>query len=162
MSVVSSQARRGPSQRTLLIGGFVLVVIAIFIGSTLGRERMVAATNVNDAQLVGLGATVYAANCASCHGANLEGQPNWQQPKADGSMPAPPHDASGHTWHHNDQALFATTKLGGAATSPVAGPNGMPAFGATLSDREIWAVLSYIKSTWPPELQQQQERGHAP
>ena len=36
-------------------------------------------------------------NCASCHGDNLQGQPNWQQANADGSYPAPPHDASGHT-----------------------------------------------------------------
>lgn len=162
MAVVSSQARRGPSQRSWLIIGFVLFLLAITVGSSLNRPRSVSGTNVNDAQLVALGAQVYVANCASCHGANLEGQPNWQQPKADGSMPAPPHDASGHTWHHNDEALFATTKLGGAATSPVAAPNGMPAFGDTLSEREIWAVLSYIKSTWPPELQQQQEQGHEP
>jgi mono/diheme cytochrome c family protein len=162
MSVVSSQPRRGPSPRTLLIGGFFLVVVAIFVASALGRERAVTGTTVTDAQLVALGGQIYAANCASCHGANLEGQPNWQQPNADGSMPAPPHDASGHTWHHNDEALFATTKFGGAATSPVAAPNHMPAFGDKLSDREIWAVLSYIKSTWPPELQRQQEQGHAP
>ena len=162
MTVVPSKPRRGPSQRTLLIIGFVVVVIGIFVASTLGRERPLTGTDVADAQLVALGQQVYAANCASCHGGNLEGQPNWQQPLADGSMPAPPHDATGHTWHHNDEALFATTKLGGAATSPVAAPNAMPAFGGRLSDREIWAVLSYIKSTWPPEFQRQQEQGHAP
>jgi S-disulfanyl-L-cysteine oxidoreductase SoxD len=162
MAVVPSKPRQGPSQRTLLLIGFVVVVVGIFVASTLGRERQITGTNANDERLVSLGRQVYAANCASCHGANLEGQPNWQQPNADGSMPAPPHDVSGHTWHHNDEALFATTKFGGTATSPVAAPNAMPAFGARLSDREIWAVLSYIKSTWPAELQQQQERGHAP
>jgi mono/diheme cytochrome c family protein len=160
MAVVPSKPRRGPSQRTLLLVGFVVLVIGIFVASTLGRERPLDGTNVNDAQLVTLGRQVYAANCASCHGANLEGQPNWQQPNANGSMPAPPHDVSGHTWHHNDEALFATTKLGGAATSPVAAPNAMPSFGERLSDREIWAVLSYIKSTWPPDIQQRQEQGH--
>lgn len=154
------QARRGLAPRTLLILGFFALVLTIFIATALGRERAPAGTDVADAQLVALGQRVYAANCASCHGAALEGQPNWQQPNADGSMPAPPHDASGHTWHHNDASLFATTKYGGAATSPVAAPNAMPAFEGRLSDREIWAVLSYIKSTWPPELQEAQERGH--
>jgi S-disulfanyl-L-cysteine oxidoreductase SoxD len=162
MSVAPPQARRGPSQRTLLIIGFFGVVIAIFAATALGRERPAAGTDVHDARLVALGQQVYVANCASCHGGNLEGQPNWQQPLADGSMPAPPHDATGHTWHHNDESLFATTKFGGAATSPVAAPNTMPAFEGRLTDREIWAVLSYIKSTWPLELQQQQEQGHAP
>jgi mono/diheme cytochrome c family protein len=162
MSLVSSQRQRGLSPRTWLILGFFVIVVVVIVGSALGRERPVAGTNVSDQKLVALGGQVYIANCASCHGANLEGQPNWQQPNADGSMPAPPHDATGHTWHHNDEALFATTKLGGAATSPVAAPNRMPAFGATLTDREIWAVLSYIKSTWPPELQRQQEQGHGP
>ena len=28
----------------------------------------------------------------------------------------------------------------------------MPGFGATLSDQQIWDVLAYIKSTWPPRV----------
>jgi len=63
----------------------------------------------NPAQ-VALGRGVYAAQCARCHGANLEGQPNWQERQANGMMPAPPHDPSGHTWHHPDAALFGITK----------------------------------------------------
>jgi mono/diheme cytochrome c family protein len=27
-----------------------------------------------------------------------------------------------------------------------------------VSDDRIWAVLAYIKSTWPPEIRAQQER----
>ena len=30
----------------------------------------------------------------------------------DGRLPAPPHDESGHTWHHPDAQLFAITKYG--------------------------------------------------
>lgn len=160
MSAISSRSRRGVSSRTLLMTGFVLIIIIVVATSILGRARPVTTANIDDTQLVTLGKQVYATNCASCHGANLEGQPNWRQPNTDGSMPAPPHDATGHTWHHNDQALFDTTKHGGAATSPVTTPNRMPAFGAQLSDREIWAVLAYIKSTWPLELQQRQAQGH--
>ncbi|MBL4645745.1 MAG: c-type cytochrome, partial [Rhizobiales bacterium] len=51
--------------------------------------------------MVKKGAVIYAEYCASCHGADLEGQPNWQSPDADGKMPAPPHDQRGHTWHHS-------------------------------------------------------------
>jgi mono/diheme cytochrome c family protein len=107
-----------------------------------------------------LGREVYAAHCASCHGANLEGQPNWRQELPAGGLPAPPHDATGHTWHHDDQSLFATVKFGGAATAPSGFQSNMPAFGDRLSDREIRAVLAFIKSTWPPEIQEAQRQGH--
>lgn len=55
----------------------------------------------------------YQSFCASCHGANLEVQPNWRDFKEDGSLPAPPHDETGHTWHHDTEMLFNYTKLGG-------------------------------------------------
>ena len=32
----------------------------------------------------------------------------------------------------------------------------MPAFGQTLSDAEIWAVLAFIKSRWPEEIRARQ------
>ena len=84
-----------------------------------------------------------------CHGANLEGQPNWREKLASGRMPAPPHDESGHTWHHTDEVLFGITKYG---LTPKYGPSGyqsdMPAFGGKLSDADIWAVLSLIESRW--------------
>ena len=59
------------------------------------------------------GAALYARHCAACHGANLEGQPEWRSPKADGSYPAPPHDAEGHTWHHDDAMLTDYVARGG-------------------------------------------------
>lgn len=105
-----------------------------------------------DKKLVARGEEIYKTNCASCHGNNLEGQPNWRRRNEAGFMPAPPHDKTGHTWHHADVLLFELTKYG---LSKVAGPNyksDMPAFKDTLSDHEIIAALSYIKSTWPAEI----------
>lgn len=101
------------------------------------------------------GARLYVENCASCHGADLRGQPDWQAPGPDGIYPAPPHDASGHTWHHSDQLLFDYTKLGGAALMARQGmvfDSGMPGFGDQLSDEQIRSVLAYIKSTWPERI----------
>lgn len=99
-------------------------------------------------QQIERGHKVYADYCASCHGANLEGQPNWKRRLENGRMPAPPHDESGHTWYHSDQDLFAMTKfgVGGAVASY---ESDMPAFEGVLSDDDIAAVLAFIKSTWP-------------
>jgi mono/diheme cytochrome c family protein len=95
------------------------------------------------------GAKLYAQHCASCHGAKLEGQPNWRQRLANGRLPAPPHDESGHTWHHPDEVLFAITKNGLVPPyAPKDYESDMPAFGGKLSDAEIRAVLEYIKTHW--------------
>ena len=64
---------------------------------------------------VSRGRQVYAANCAACHGAQLEGQPDWQSPAANGRLPAPPHDETGHSWHHSDALLLSIIALGTAA-----------------------------------------------
>ena len=102
------------------------------------------------------GEKLYARECASCHGANLEGQPDWRKRLANGRFPAPPHDASGHTWHHPDEVLFGITKHGLVPPYAPAGyESDMPAFGGKLSDPEIRAVLAYIESRWSPEVRKQ-------
>lgn len=109
-----------------------------------------------------LGRQLYTERCASCHGANLEGQPDWMRRKPDGKLPAPPHDATGHTWHHSDRQLFQIVKDGLAAIVPVYETD-MPAFGGLMTDDEITAVLDYIKSTWPERQQAIQDaRSKAP
>lgn len=105
------------------------------------------------------GAALYQQNCASCHGAELQGQPDWRSPGPDGRLPAPPHDATGHTWHHGDDILFRITRDGTAAVVGGGYESDMPAFGDALTDAEIRAVLDYIKSTWPErERAYQRER----
>ena len=90
----------------------------------------------------------YVTYCASCHGVAGEGQPNWAFPGADGLLPAPPHDNTGHTWHHGDGYLFRVTKQGGAAFTLPGGVSGMPGFDAQLTDAEIRDVIVYIKGFW--------------
>ena len=102
------------------------------------------------------GAQLYSDNCASCHGVNLEGQPKWQMRNDDGSLPAPPHDETGHTWHHDNQLLFNYTKLGGQLLLEQRGIDGsasrMPGFAESLTDDQIWDILAFIQSTWPDEI----------
>lgn len=109
----------------------------------------------DSARVVAQGSQIYAEHCASCHGEKLRGQPDWQIPHPDGRLPAPPHDASGHTWHHDDATLIKLTTEGTAAyLGDPDHPTDMHGFGDVLSDREIVAVLSYIKSTWPTEIRE--------
>lgn len=135
-----------------------VVVAAVFTTGAMAQDgQTLAEMPVGDVSFLGVpiapgtlaaGAEIYTARCAACHGAKLEGQPDWKRRLANGRMPAPPHDASGHTWHHSDQDLFEITKGGLAAVLPDY-ESDMPAFGAQLSDADITAVLAFIKSTWP-------------
>ncbi|QQR40081.1 c-type cytochrome [Devosia rhizoryzae] len=94
------------------------------------------------------GQALYVDNCSSCHGVELQGQPDWMVRLPNGRLPAPPHDATGHTWHHSDEQLLRIVRDGLSAIAP-GYETDMPAFGATLSEPEIIAILDYIKSTWP-------------
>jgi mono/diheme cytochrome c family protein len=109
----------------------------------------------DDATQVALGREVYAEHCSMCHGANLEGQPNWMDRKPNGRLPAPPHDVSGHTWHHPDQQLILITKKGLSAVVP-GYQSDMPAFEGVLTDEQIAAILSFIESSWPPDIRERQ------
>lgn len=100
--------------------------------------------------VIAQGRAVYEQHCASCHGVQLEGQPGWQNRRADGRMPAPPHDASGHTWHHPNEVLRTIVRDGVQAYAPPGYQSDMPAFGGVLTDAQIRMVLAYIESTWPP------------
>lgn len=139
------------------------VALLVAVGAGAAAFFMRADPNVGradwaDAAQVAQGRGVYAAQCAACHGANLEGQPDWRRRQPNGRLPAPPHDESGHTWHHPDRVLFEITREGIAAHAPAGYESDMPAFGQTLSDAEIWAALAYIKSTWPAEIRNRQDR----
>ena len=103
------------------------------------------------------GAALYAQHCASCHGARLEGQPDWQIAGADGVLPAPPHDETGHTWHHDDAMLTDYVRRGGqvlrgeAARTPTfdqllldgrrPGDAARPAADVASTTSEAWRVL---------------------
>lgn len=115
-----------------------------------------AETERTSSATIALGRTVYAEQCASCHGENLEGQPDWKRRLPSGRLPAPPHDDSGHTWHHGDGVLFRITKEGPAAVVGDGYESDMPGFRHVLSDDEIRAALEFIKSTWSDRARQVQ------
>lgn len=160
----SKKIRRERSRRTrqppwsvagaIAAVGFGFALVSLLPGDE-GNDDVNAAL---DPVSIDAGRVLYSENCASCHGALLEGQENWKQHLPDGSLPAPPHDETGHTWHHPDEYLFTVTKLGGAATAPPGFVSAMPGFEDSLSDREIWQVLDFIKGQWPEDIRARQRR----
>lgn len=112
---------------------------------------------VLDAAEVAQGQGLYAVHCASCHGFELEGAADWQLQNEDGTFRAPPHDASGHTWHHGDKTLLESIRLGGGRLSQgIGGVSEMPAFKDVLNEAQMSSILAYIKSTWPDDIRQVQ------
>ena len=105
------------------------------------------------------GAAVYQARCAACHGARGEGAADWTRPGPGGVYPPPPHDSTGHTWHHADGLLYRIVARGTAAAigdTLRAARYGMPAFDSVLPPREIHAVITYLKTGWTPAQRRSQ------
>lgn len=135
--------------RPITIAAAIMVLVAITVAwFAFGR----AADGRAQAERLAQGRHLYVEHCAACHGENLEGQPNWQGRLPSGRMPAPPHDATGHTWHHSDDQLFRITRDGVAAIVGGNYESDMPGFRDVLTDDEIWAILDYIKGTWPKRV----------
>jgi mono/diheme cytochrome c family protein len=149
---------RRPSAQTIVIAVFaalVLVGLGVFFARAGGQPRLsgIERADPRSPTLVAAGRQLYVSRCAGCHGAGAQGAAGWQSRSPGGVQPAPPLDGGGPAPQRTDARLFAVIKQGG---QPFAAPetvSAMPGFGANLNDAEIWALVSYIKSTWPPELQ---------
>ncbi len=97
------------------------------------------------------GQEIYASNCAVCHGDAAQGQPSWHLTKEDGTLPPPPLNGEGHTWHHPDGFLYRIVSRGGTIQEGPGMPSfksAMPAFGQQLSHEEIVEVIGYVKGLW--------------
>ena len=100
-------------------------------------EKPAKSTDIN-----ATGANLYVAHCQSCHG-DRDGNGT--------TTGAPAHDHGGHTWHHPDAQLkdwIMNGKLGFGQ---------MPAFQDKLSESEVDAILSYIKTWWEEWQRESQE-----
>ena len=163
--MTAERANGGDAGRPTFTYAFwaVVVLAVLLVAGTLVAALWSSSASRADpanATQVALGRAAYERQCAACHGAKLEGQPNWRDRLPNGRMPAPPHDATGHTWHHPDTVLFGITKEGlvPGKYAPKGYTSDMAGFGGVLSDDEIWAVLAYLKSAWPQrELAYQRE-----
>lgn len=146
-------ATRNKIGLALLASTVAILAIAI-IAALWFDSKSPQRADPDNAQQVARGQTIYMQQCAACHGAQLQGQPDWRSRLSNGRLPAPPHDGSGHTWHHPDSVLFGITKHGliPGQYAPPGYQSDMPAFANSLPDNDIWAVLAYIKSTWSNDI----------
>jgi len=141
----------------LAVGAIVALTAVALLALRTDNNDLAAIAH--DPAQIALGGSLYSQHCAICHGVNLEGQPNWRTRKPDGRLPAPPHDESGHTWHHPDADLFQITKLGLVPPlAPESYQSDMPGFAAVLTDGEIRAVLAFIENSWPPDIRDRRTR----
>lgn len=116
-----------------------------------------------DPALVEQGRSIYLRQCASCHGPQGEAAPNWQKRNGEGELPAPPHNAEGHTWKHADAMLYRIVRQGWRDPFNKTERLTMPAFEDVLSPQETRAVITYLKTLWTPEqrrFQQEESREH--
>ncbi len=149
------------ARRTKLVLTLLGLGLALGAGLLLYQRFIAARPEPVTPEYLALGHGVYQEHCAACHGTDLEGQANWRQRGPDGLLPAPPHDETGHTWHHPDGQLFVMTKHGTAALVGAGYKTTMTGFGEVLNDTEIRAVLAYIKSRWPETIRRRQAEATA-
>ena len=143
----------------VIIRLIILSTVILVASCSPGQDDIIPPIDPDDPAQVARGTEVYQQHCAACHGKNLEGHPDWRKRRPDGRLPAPPHDETGHTWHHPDIVLFGISKHGLVPPyAPEDYASDMPAFGDVLPDEDIAAVLAYIKSTWSPEIRKMQEK----
>jgi S-disulfanyl-L-cysteine oxidoreductase SoxD len=142
--------------RNTLLGIIAIAIGIVAYGLLFGHARSTASEWIAPAQGEQWiqGQQIYTTYCAACHGVKLEGQPNWRSRMANGRLPAPPHDVTGHTWHHPDWQLIGMIRDGlvPGVTAPARYESDMPGFAKILSDEQIRLVLGYIKSYWPEDI----------
>ena len=136
-----------------------LVIVLIGCGPTDPPTAESTGIGPQPQQIAVSGEEIYQTQCASCHGVNLEGEADWRAGNEDGSFRAPPHDETGHTWHHPDEYLIDRIKNGtNALDAGAKALSNMPAYDGILTDEEINDVLDFIKESWPDDIRAQQDR----
>ncbi len=149
------KALESKKNRQRLMWGIGILGVVLILVAAVASFPSVPSYEIDptDAAVVALGQQVYATNCASCHGENLEGEENWRESDPNGLIKAPPHDETGHTWHHSNEYLIEATNKGATRLAGAnVGISPMPAYENILSRDEVAAVLAYIQSSWPQDI----------
>ena len=143
----------------IFVIGFAAIIVSLlyFLNPNNKEENdNIEITNIEiDEKLISqinLGKSLYVTHCASCHGENLQGQPNWSTKKdKDGHNLSPALNGSGHTWHHSQDQLFSIIRYGFKIYNE--NYDGKMQGNEKLNDDDIWSILAYMKSVWPESIQ---------
>jgi len=120
-----------------------ITIIALLTGCSSGDKEKSLESNI------ALGENVFNQNCVSCHGSKGRGlAENWKVKDENGNFPAPPLNGTAHTWHHSPSQLLYTINKGGVDMG-----GQMPGFEGRLNEEEKQALIDYIYSLWPSEIQ---------
>ena len=141
--------------RAAACSALLMALLAAGCSSSPGGGGDTSAGRVSPTAPPKTGQEIFASTCAACHGAAGEGQPNWHIRNEDGTLPPPPLNGTGHTWHHPDGWLYRVVSQGGKIQESPSVPgfkSAMPAFGETLSHQEVINVLNYVKSLWADKI----------
>lgn len=111
------------------------------------RSASVVPPRVSDPVVLARGKRLFEQNCAVCHGADAQGNPNWRIRGPDGKFPPPPLNGTAHSWHHPRAWLRQMIKAG----SPP-GQGNMPAWGGKLSDQDVDTIIDWFQSLWPEPI----------
>jgi mono/diheme cytochrome c family protein len=105
------------------------------------RERSISAHSkgivvppLADSKLINAGFQHYHAMCRLCH--NAPGYPRTEVSR--GLYPAPPDFTAKETTPPGDAEIFWTVRNGVKMT-------GMPSFGATHGEKDLWAIVLFVK-----------------
>ncbi len=127
---------------------FIVTLIIFLSGCGSGEKE-----KGNDL-MVQLGESVYNKNCVSCHGEKGRGlAKDWKVKDENGNYPPPPLNGTAHTWHHSPEQLLYTINKGGVEMG-----GQMPAFESVLNKNEKLALIDYIYSLWPKEIQDKYDK----
>ena len=122
---------------------FAIFTIILLVGCS-PEEK-----NSNIDSMASLGESVFNKNCVSCHGVKGQGlATDWKVEDANGNYPPPPLNGTAHTWHHSPEQLLYTINKGGTEMG-----GQMPAFENRLTEEEKKALIDYMYSLWPKEIQ---------
>lgn len=134
---------------------WTLVTTWLLFGAA-GQAMADSGPSSSDTSQLESGERIYQQYCASCHGSQGEGMPNWERQNVQGELPAPPHGPEGHTWKHSDAMLYRIVSEGWRDPWNKTERLTMPAFKDVLPPAEIRTVVNYLKTLWTPEQRRHQ------
>lgn len=131
--------RRPPLLRTLRIPALIVggvLVAGVLLSPPATPESGLANPVPVTVDSVAVGAGIFSASCAACHGVDARGGGS-----AAGTTTVPPPALTGpgsHLGQHTDGDLHYWISHGL--------PGGMPAWGTRLGDEQIWDLVDYLRS----------------